>query len=272
MVTFVITLVVMGVELVGGHIFGSMAVLADGLHMGSHALALGLAAIAYVYARRHAHDPRFCFGTGKVIEIAGFAGAFSLGGFSLLMAVESVQRLVSPVTISFGPAIAVAAGGLLTNLVCLSVLGHAHDDHHRHTHDHNLRAAYLHVLADALTSILAIAALLAGQFAGWTWLDPTMGIVGAALVASWAWGLLKETVGVLLDRQQTEICEQVREAVEVAGTTVLDLHVWAIGPQIHSAALVVADPQPQPPDVYRQRLPDDAGIVHVTIEVREAAS
>lgn len=209
----------MAVEIVAGVAFGSMALLADGLHMGSYAVALGLS--AYAYARRRAADPRFAFGTGKVNVLAGYTGAVLLTGFALVMAWESLARLLAPVPIAFDAAIGVAVLGLLVNGALVLILddhGHGHDHHHEAEHghhhhggaDHNLRSAYLHVLADALTSILAIVALLAGKYLGATWLDPLMGIVGAALVARWAWYLLAATGGILLDRQAPE---RVREAV-----------------------------------------------------------
>jgi len=285
----VITAAMMVIEIAAGVAFGSMALLADGLHMASHTAAIGIAAFAYVYARRHAFDPRFSFGTGKVNALAGFGGGVLLVVFALFMAGESVVRFVDPVPIAFNQAIAVAVAGLIVNAVSAVILGragdhghdhehhgHAHDHHdhdhdHGHHHDHNLRAAYLHVLADALTSVLAIVALIAGKYWGLTWLDPTMGIVGAVLVAKWSIGLLKNTASVLLDHQATEsIRERITTAIESAEpASVTDLHVWSIGPNLHAAVIVVVSDTPQAPDDYRSLLPDGLGLTHVTIEVHQ---
>ncbi len=208
-----LTAVFMVVEVLAGLAFGSMALLADGLHMASHASALGLALAAYVYARRHAHDRRYSFGTGKVNSLAGFASAVALAVFALVMAGESVRRFIEPVAISFDEAIVVAVLGLLVNGASAVILrvrhdgehpdqGHQHGerDHHHH-HDHNLRAAQFHVLADALTSILAVIALVAAKQLGAVWMDPAMGIVGGLLVGRWSWRLLRDAGAVLLDRQ-----------------------------------------------------------------------
>jgi cation diffusion facilitator family transporter len=239
---------------------------------------------AYVYARRHARDRRFSFGTGKVNSLAGFTGAILLALFALVMVWESVERLIFPVAIQFDQALVVAVIGLIVNGVSVFILGHEDDhdhhhdhDHHRthgHKHDHNLRAAYLHVLADALTSLLAIAALLAGKYFGLFWLDPVMGIVGAALVARWSAGLLVTTARVLLDHQgPAETREEIREVIEQeANTTVTDLHLWQIGPGIYSLALTIAAEDPRPADYYRGLLPSGHGIVHVTIEAVERSS
>jgi cation diffusion facilitator family transporter len=301
-----ITAAMMVVEIAAGIAFGSMALLADGLHMASHAAALGINAFAYVYARRHAHDASFSFGTGKINTLGGFTGAVLLAGFALLMATESVERLISPVGIAFNQAIAVAVLGLLVNGASMWILGghahtealghdhghadhrhgpegHDHDDHdhhdhhdhdHDHHHDHNLASAYLHVLADALTSLLAIFALLGAKYFGFNWMDPLMGIVGALLVARWSFGLLRSTSGVLLDRAApAEVCAAVRAAIEQGGAqgenaVVTDLHVWAVGPNLYSAALTVVAAEPVAPDVYRALLPPV--IVHATIEVHAA--
>lgn len=280
-----ITAVAMVAEIVFGLTTGSMALLADGLHMGSHATALGIAAIAYVYQRRRAADARFAFGTGKVGSLAGFAGAVLLAAFAAAMAVESTGRLVAPVPIAFDQAILVAVIGLAVNggsawlLAAAPAAEGRHDDRHSHAHahahahgagrgDHNLRAAYLHVLADALTSVLAIVALLAGKLAGLTWLDPMMGIVGAALVAHWSWGLLRDTAATLLDRQAGEsVCAPLRRALETGGDRVADLHVWSIGPDIRAAEIVLVTDAPHSPDHYRARIPTRLGIVHAAVEV-----
>lgn len=282
LIVIVITAATMVVEIVAGVVFGSMALLADGLHMASHASALGISLFAYVYARRHAHDERFCFGTGKVNSLAGYTGAMLLALFALLMAWESVSRLLHPVEIAFNQAIGVAVLGLIVNGLSVFVLGggnpHDHDEdhggshhaksHHEH-HDHNLRSAYFHVLADALTSVLAIVALLGGKYVGLTWLDPVMGVVGAVLVARWSLGLLKTTSWVLLDHQGPEaIRTAVRKNLEqLPGVQVVDLHLWQIGPGIHGLAISLTARSPQSPDRYRQCLPKDSGLAHITIEV-----
>lgn len=273
-----LTLIMMVWEIAAGLIYGSMALLADGLHMGSHATALGIAAFAYAYARKNASSSRFSFGTGKVNALGGFTGAVLLAGFALFMVIESIDRFIHPVTISFNGAIFVAIIGLIVNGVSAWILGdhhdhsHAHqedDSHHSHDHhDHNRRAAYFHVLADALTSVLAIVALLAGKYAGWNWMDPAMGIVGAILITRWSWGLLKATSRVLLDQQQTGIQQGVKRAVECGDTRVSDLHVWSIGPNLYAAIVAVVTHDPQPPGHYRDRIQtDNASLVHVTVEV-----
>ncbi|RPJ70129.1 MAG: cation transporter, partial [Desulfobacteraceae bacterium] len=199
-----LTLAMMVVEISAGVAFGSMALLADGWHMGTHAVALGITALAYHFARRHADNPRFSFGTGKVGELGGFASAVVLAVIALIMAVESVQRLLSPLPIRFNEAIAVAVIGLVVNLVSAFMLRDRHRHSHgagpAHHHDHNLKAAYLHVIADALTSLLAIVALATGKIFGWVWMDPLMGIAGAVIITRWSYGLMKDTGKVLLDR------------------------------------------------------------------------
>jgi cation diffusion facilitator family transporter len=282
-IVIVLTAVTMVAEIVAGLVFGSMALLADGLHMASHAMALGISAFAYAYARRHAADVRFSFGTGKVNALAGYTGAVLLAVFALFMAVESIGRFFAPVTIHFDQAILVAVLGLAVNAVSAWILGgghghdhdhaHAHPHGHAHHHDHNLRSAYLHVLADALTSIAAILALLAGKFLGWGWMDPAMGIVGSLLIARWSVQLLRESSRTLLDRQAPEgLRESVRKAIEGDTTDrVMDLHLWSIGPGIWAAEIAVLAEAPEPPDAYKARLPDDLGIVHATMEVLPCA-
>jgi cation diffusion facilitator family transporter len=294
-----VTAIMMVIEIVAGLAYGSMALLADGLHMASHAVALGVTLTAYVLARRYAADPRFGFGTGKVNALAGFASAVLLAGFALLMMVESGERFLNPVAIHFDQAIAVAVLGLIVNGASALLLGHDHshdgdeahvhgshehahhhhdhdhddhDHHHDQGHDHNLRAAYFHVLADALTSVLAIVALAAGKFFGASWLDPVMGIVGGVLVARWSWGLLREAGGVLLDRQAPDrVLESVRAAIEASGTDrVVDLHVWSIGPGLRAAEIVVVSAAPAEPAAYKARLPAFARIVHCAVEVNPA--
>lgn len=270
-----LTSVFMVVEVLAGLAFGSMALLADGLHMASHASALGLALVAYIYARRHAHDARYSFGTGKVNSLAGFASAVVLAVFALIMAGESVRRFVEPVAISFDEAIAVAVLGLLVNGASVLILrvrpdgdhgGHEHDHHH---HDHNLRAAHFHVLADALTSLLAIIALVAARQLGAVWMDPAMGVVGGALVARWSWRLLRDTGTVLLDRQAPDsVIETIAGAVEADGRfRVVDLHVWSIGPGYRAAIVSVQTAQACEAAEVESLIPDGLGIAHVTVEV-----
>jgi cation diffusion facilitator family transporter len=274
-----ITATMMVIEITAGLVYGSMALLADGLHMGSHTAALGITSIAYVYTRRCAADSRFCFGTGKVNAFAGYTSAVLLALFALLMAWESFNRLFNPVEIAFNQAIAVAVLGLIVNGASMFMLGGHHHDHdhdhgHEHSHshahtDHNLRAAYLHVLADALTSLLAIFALLAGKFMGLNWMDPLMGIVGATLVARWSLGLIRDTSGVLLDHQAPEaILEQTRTAIEGTGDNrITDLHIWSIGPGIYSATVTVVSDSPRSPEHYKNLIPGNLGIVHTIVEV-----
>ncbi len=271
LIVAILTAITMVVELVAGSMLGSMALLADGLHMGSHSVALAISLFAYVYARRHARSGEFSFGTGKVNALGGFTGAILLALFSAFMAWESVHRLLAPTVILFDQALIVALVGLLVNAVSVLILGvqHDHDHGHSHDHDHNLKSAYLHVLADALTSVLAIAALLAGKFWGVVWVDPLIGILGAILVGRWSIGLLRETSDVLLDRQATKaVCDQVVGAVERDGDSrVVDLHVWAIGPGLRAAIISLVAHERRSPDEYKQRLPRELGLSHVSIEV-----
>lgn len=309
-IVIALTGTMMVIEIIAGVVFGSMALLADGLHMASHAVALSINALAYVYARKHAGDERFSFGTGKVNALGGFTGGILLAGFALVMAYESVERIFNPVEIQFMNAIVVAVIGLVVNGASVLILGvdhhhdhghghgseHAHDHHaatHGHDHgrghhappgshgghgdhgdhgDHNLRAAYFHVLADALTSFTAIFALLAGRYLGAGWLDPVMGIVGSILFARWSIGLLRDTSKVLLDRQTSEATRrQIVEAVEEPGAaSVTDLHVWSIGPGILNLNMTVVSKEPMPPICYKEQLPADLGIVHGTVEVHQA--
>jgi cation diffusion facilitator family transporter len=289
LVVIAITATMMIVEIIAGIVYGSMALLADGLHMASHAVALSINAFAYVYARRHAHDDRFSFGTGKVNTLGGYTGAVLLAGFALAMAVESVNRLIQPVEIEFNQAIFVAVLGLIVNGVSVLILGHhhhpgdAHDvgtdleehahyhEHHHQHHDHNLISAYLHVLADALTSLLAIFALLAAKYFGFIWADPLMGIVGAILVARWSIGLLHSTGVVLLDRQgPDDIREMIMRRLENDGDRVVDLHLWAVGPKMYSAIIAIVADEPQQPDHYKSLIPPGLGIVHTIVEVHAA--
>ncbi|RJR27423.1 MAG: cation transporter [Candidatus Latescibacterota bacterium] len=278
-----ITAAMTAVEIAAGLAFGSMALLADGLHMASHAAALGISAAAYLFVRRRARDPRYSFGTGKMNALGGFASGVVLLLFALFMAGESARRFFAPVAIVYDQAILVAILGLAVNGASVFILGGHHEGvkagggtgSWRGSRsapagdDHNLRAAYLHVLADAATSILAIAALLAGKLAGLAWMDPLMGIAGAALIARWSTGLLRDTGGVLLDVQAPDRApEAIRSAIErEPGTKVSDLHVWCIGPGICSAAISIVADEPKPPEYYRSLLPDDLGLVHATIEI-----
>ena len=275
----VITATMMVVEIAAGILYGSMALLADGLHMASHAAALGIAVLAYVVSRRLAPDRRFSFGVGKINSLAGYTSAILLMGFALLMASESIQRLISPRDIAFDSALVVAVFGFVVNGACAWILvrtpgGHDHGHHHdhdHHHHDHNLRAAYLHVLADALTSVLAIVALLAGKYLDAVWLDPAMGLVGAALVARWSYGLIRDASAVLLDRQaDDERLALMRAAIEDQGPQrVTDLHLWCIGHGIYAAELTIESPAPLVAEEYRARIPAGLQVVHATIEVRQ---
>lgn len=281
-IVIAITTATMVLEIAAGHAFGSMALVADGWHMATHAGAMLIAALAYVFARRHVRNPRFTFGTGKLGDLAGFASAVALALVALLIAAESAERLVSPVSIGFGQALVVAVIGLLVNLVCAWLLrddhghshGHDHAGHDHHAgHDNNLRAAYLHVLADALTSLMAIAALLLGMVYGWYWMDPAMGIVGGLVIARWSWGLIRDTGGVLLDYQPQDrrLSQQIRDAIETGSDRITDLHVWQLGPGHHSAIVAIRSAAPQPPAAYKARLAGLPGLSHLTVEVEPAA-
>ena len=264
-----LTAVMMVGEIAAGLITGSMALLADGFHMATHAGALAVAAGAYWYAKRHVANPRFTFGTGKVGDLAGFASALVLALFAVAIAAESAKRLIDPVTVDFGDAIVVAVLGLVVNLVSAAMLSHGrgHDHGHgHHHHDHNMGAAYAHVLADALTSVGAIAALVAGRFLGWLWLDPVIAIIASLVIARWAWILMRQTAAVLLDTADRELLEQVKSAIEADGDcAVADLHVWRIGPGAH-AAIVSAAGGASAEDI-RRRLAGVPTLVHVTVEI-----
>jgi cation diffusion facilitator family transporter len=260
------------VEIAGGLVFGSMALLADGWHMASHAAALSITGLGYFFARRHAADARFSFGTGKIGELAGYSSALLLAGIALLMAYVSIQRLVVPVPISFDQAILVAVLGLIVNLISAWLLKEdqkiqAHEAHH-HT-DYNLKAAYLHVLADALTSVLAIVALSAGRFLGWVWMDPIMGIVGAIVVARWAYKLTLATGRILLDMNiNPSLLAKMREAIESeADSHVTDLHLWRLAPGQFAAILAIVSRNPRPPAYYKERLAKFGTLGHLTVEV-----
>ncbi|KQY13126.1 CDF family Co(II)/Ni(II) efflux transporter DmeF [Rhizobium sp. Root482] len=294
-----ITATMMVVEIIAGTIYGSMALVADGWHMSTHAAAMLIAALAYLYARRNARNPRFTFGTGKIGELAAFASAVILALIALLIGWESLMRLYSPVAIDFSQAIVVAVVGLAVNLLCAWLLrgdhphhahGHHHHDHHGHHHDHhdhhghshgahghagdnNLRAAYLHVLADALTSVLAIVALILGSLYGWNWMDPAMGIVGALVISRWSWSLVRDAGGVLLDYVPGDegLPREIRQAIEGEGDRITDLHVWQLGPGHHGAILAIRSASPLEPSNYKEKLSHIHELSHVTIEIEKAA-
>jgi cation diffusion facilitator family transporter len=276
----VLTSVAMVVEIAAGLAFGSMALLADGWHMSTHAGALAIAAFAYRYARRHAGSQRFTFGTGKLGDLAGFASAVALALIAALIGYESVLRLFNPVPIRFTEAIAVAIAGLAVNLLCAWILRDRHGDQHAHHHDHghgghhdhNLRGAYLHVMADALTSVLAIVGLLAARAYGWVWLDAAIGIVGGAVIARWSWGLMREAGAVLLDAApDRRLTDEIRRRLERDGERVSDLHVWRLGPGHHAAVVALVSHAPRAPEEYKLRLHDLPHLSHVTVEVHACA-
>lgn len=277
-----LTVVMMVAEIAAGYVTGSMALLADGFHMATHAGALGIAAAAYAYAKRHARSPRYSFGTGKVGDLGGFASALILALVALGIGVESVIRLLEPTAVQFGTATLIAIAGLVVNIVSALLLGHGHShghdhnhehdhEHHHHSNDNNLKSAYVHVLADALTSVLAIAALLAGRYLGWVWLDPVMGIVGAIVIARWAWSLMGITVGVLLDQTDEHVAAEIRELVEQPGDArITDLHVWRVGPDAHAAIVSVVGQASTDADSIRERLKPVHEVSHLTVEFRLA--
>jgi cation diffusion facilitator family transporter len=265
-------------EIVAGTIFGSMALLADGWHMATHVAAFGITVFAYQYARTHADDPKYTFGTGKVSVLGGFASAVGLAVIAFIMALESVARLFQPQIIQFNEAIGVAIIGLTVNLASAWLLQgdrdsdhhhhHKHHDHH-HSHDHNLRAAYLHVLADALTSIFAIIALFAGKFLGWVWMDAMMGLLGAAVIAKWSYGLVRDTGSILLDGAiDKRIKLDVMSAIEKdADNRVTDLHIWYIGQNHLAATISLVTHYPQTPEYYKNLLSHIPSLSHVLVEV-----
>ncbi len=305
LIVIIITALMMVVEIGAGIIFGSMALFADGIHMGSHMLGLGITFIAYIYARRQAKNQQFSFGTGKVNALAGYSSALFLVVIALFMGYESIARFINPVKIEYNQAIMVAVIGLVVNGISMLILGeqghtheheerhdhveegheeHAHShadghehaaeaEHEEHTHshgaDHNLKAAYLHVLTDAMTSVLAIIALLGAKYLNLTWMDPMMGVIGAILVIRWSIGLLRVTFKVLLDYQvPLEIQRKIIAGLEsYKDTRVSDLHIWSIGPGIYSSAIGVVTKYPEAPDIYKSLIPKDTGVVHTTMEV-----
>ena len=277
-----LTFVMMIGEIAAGYITGSMALLADGFHMATHAGALGIAAAAYGFARRNANNARYSFGTGKVGDLAGFASAMVLGLVAVGIAGESVFRLFQPTTVAFTEATVIAVVGLAVNIVSAFLLagdhghhghdhGHSHDHDHHHHHDNNLRSAYVHVLADALTSVLAIAALLAGRYLGWVWLDPVMGIVGAIVIAKWAVGLMRDSAAVLLDVTDAQVADEIRELLESSDDVrISDLHVWQVGPQARAAIVSVVATADVSADAIRERLAPVHELSHLTVEYRTA--
>lgn len=288
----VLTFVMMVGEIAAGYVTGSMALLADGFHMATHAGALGIAAAAYSFARRNANNSRFSFGTGKVGDLAGFASALILMMVALGIGIESLMRLFQPTQVAFGEATLIAVVGLLVNIVSAFMLSgghghhghhphghHSHDDHDHHSHDthhghggdNNLRSAYIHVLADALTSVLAIGALLAGRYLGWVWLDPLMGVVGAVVIAKWSVGLIKQSANVLLDVTDEHVAEEIREVLKADGNVqITDLHVWKVGPDARAAIVSVLAKVEVTAEAIRERLGVVHEVSHLTIEYRTA--
>jgi cation diffusion facilitator family transporter len=272
-----LTIFMMVGEIAAGSFFGSMALLADGWHMATHAAALGIAATAYLFARQHSRNSHFSFGTGKFGDLAAFSSAIILAIVAIQIAYESAVRLVYPVPIVYGEAIAVAVLGLCVNLVSAWLLrdshdhhhghGHSHEDHHHH-HDNNLRAAYVHVLADAATSVLAIAALVVAMYSHWVWTDPAVGIIGSLVIASWAYGLMRDCGAVLLDVCADKDLEAViRDRLETKGDRVIDLHLWQVGPGHRAAVISVISDNPLPAGTYKRRLNGLQGLCHITVEV-----
>ncbi len=306
LIVIIITALMMVAEIASGMAFGSMALFADGIHMGSHMVGLGISFLAYIYARRHAHSQQFSFGTGKVNALAGYSSAIFLVIIALYMGYESIHRIINPVSIEYNQAIVVAVIGLVVNGASMFILGekghthehageheyahensglnlekehelehdHGHDhDLAEHTHargaDHNLKAAYLHVLTDAMTSVLAIIALLGAKYFKLNWMDPLMGVIGAILVIRWSMGLIQGTIKVLLDHQiPAAIQKRIITILEsYKDTKVSDLHIWSIGPGIYSSEIGVVTKYPDSPDIYKALIPEDTGVVHVTVEV-----
>jgi cation diffusion facilitator family transporter len=252
-----------------------MALLADGWHMCTHVAAFLITALAYYFTRRHSSNAQFSFGPGKIGVLGGFASAVVLSVVAFLMAGESVHRIFVPLPIHFNEAIAIACVALTVNLVCAVLLKedhqHEHHHHHAHSHDLNLRAAYLHVLADAFTTLLAIIALTSGKFFGWSWLDPVVGLVGSGVVFSWAYGLLRDTSGILLDRtpKSSDLPNEICHAVEADGDSIVtDLHVWQVGPGKFAAIVSIVAHEPKTSEVYRELLREHEELVHITIETQ----
>lgn len=275
-IVIVLTLFMMVVEISAGYLFGSMALLADGWHMSTHAVALGITAFAYYYARRHSDNPNYSFGTGKVGVLGGFASAMVLVVIALIMGAESIKRLIYPQQIHFNEAIAVAVVGLLVNIISALLLQakdhrpHEQGSNKKHQ-DHNLRAAYLHVLADAMTSFLAIIALTAGKALGWIWMDPVMGIAGALIISKWSYGLLIDTGKILLDRDvNQEAIAEIKARIESdSDNRVSDIHVWRVGSHHLSAIISIVTHFPKSPAYYKNLIACYQEMVHVTVEVNK---
>jgi cation diffusion facilitator family transporter len=282
-----LTAAMMTIEIVGGTVFGSLALVADGWHMSTHAAALAISALAYAYSRRHVHDPRFAFGTGKLGDLAGFTSAVVLAMIALLIGYESITRLLNPQHIDYEEAIAIACVGLVVNLVSAWMLrddhqhggnyegdtDHHHSNEHGHAHHHasdlNLRSAFVHVLADAATSVLAIGGLTAASLLGWSFIDPAVGLVGAIVILSWAWSLVHRAGAVLIDRvPEKRLAETVRKHLEIDGDKVADLHLWRVGPGHNALVLSIVSDHPQAPAHYKARLAELPGLSHVTVEVQ----
>lgn len=276
-IVLAMTAVTMVVEIVAGVVYGSMALLADGWHMGTHVAAFMITLFAYRYARKHQQSERFTFGTGKVTVLGGFSSAIALLVVALVMVIESIQRIVNPQVIQFNQAIGVAALGLAVNLICAVILNghhdHDHDHGHAHTHDHNLKAAYLHVLADALTSVLALVALFSGKFYGWNWLDPVMGIVGALVITRWSYSLITETGPILLDENGDESLKtDIKTRIESdTDNRISDLHVWKVGPNDYAAIISLVTHDPKPVTHYKDLLEDLHHLSHTTVEVNHCS-
>ncbi|MBT3308505.1 MAG: CDF family Co(II)/Ni(II) efflux transporter DmeF [Gammaproteobacteria bacterium] len=280
-----LTAVTMVIEIVAGMAYGSMALLADGWHMGTHVAAFLITIFAYRYARAHANNPDYAFGTGKVGVLGGFASAVALAVVALVMLLESVQRFFTPHAIQFDEAIMVAVIGLLVNVVSVFLLkddhhhhghDHGHDHHHHggHHHDHNLKAAYMHVMADAFTSLLAIVALLSGKYYGWDWMDPVMGIVGAIIITKWAYGLLQESSPILLDGSiDREYLESIEQTIEAdADNRLSDIHIWRVGAHHYAAIITIVTHYPQSVEHYKSLLQSFDKLSHVTVEVIQCNS
>ncbi len=282
----VLTFLTMALEITAGILFGSMALLADGWHMGTHVAAFMITIIAYRYSRIHAHDQTFAFSSGKVGVLGGYTSSVVLGVVALIMLIESGQRIANPHLIHFDEAIAVAGFGLFINLICALLLRdhhhHHHDDHHdhdhaHHHHDHNLKAAYLHVLADALTSVLAIVALVLAKYYGWNWLDPVMGIVAALIITQWSYSLLKETSPLLLDESiALKYKLAIKEKIESdADNRISDLHIWRVSPGHFAIIISLVSHNPKAPEYYKELLKEFRGLgginklSHITIEVNK---
>jgi cation diffusion facilitator family transporter len=291
----VLCTVMMLIEIIGGNVFGSLALVADGLHMSTHAGAMLIAALAYTYARKHAHNRRFVFGTGKLGDLAGYTSAIILAMIAILIGYEAITRFLSPVPIHFSEAIPIAVVGLLVNIVSAWLLsgtdhghdhGHAHDhahghEHHEHeehahhevdSHDHNMRAAYIHVIADAAVSVIAIIGLLLAKSFGWMWMDPVAGVIGALVIANWSYSLIRQTGAILVDASSDAQMEnKIQTLVKDAGDQLVDLHIWRLGPGHLSAVIsVITSDAGRNADFYHQGLRQYKGLSHITVEIRPA--